>query len=68
MPRSTTATVGTSRRKVSVNEALDGIGEEYRCFECRQRVRPHRQGRNGQAAHFEHLRRNANCRLSDPKR
>lgn len=37
---------------------------DFRCVECDQAVRPHRDGGHG-AAHFEHLRRNRKCSLSD---
>jgi hypothetical protein len=40
----------------------------FLCEECGQPVRPHRAGTTGQAAHFEHHRRNPDCRLSDPHR
>jgi hypothetical protein len=29
-------------------------------------VRLHRKGKNGQAAHFEHLRHDLTCPLADP--
>ncbi len=32
-----------------------------RCAECHGRVRAHRMGSNGLAAHFEHLDRHAGC-------
>ena len=37
----------------------------FLCEECGEPVRPHRAGTTGQAAHFEHHRRNPECRLSD---
>ena len=36
----------------------------FRCVECGDRVRPHKKGTTGQAAHFEHLRKNPACSLS----
>jgi hypothetical protein len=42
----------------------------FTCPECKQRVRPTKEGisKNGVRfeAHFEHLTRNLNCSLSDP--
>lgn len=35
------------------------------CRECREPVRLHRRGKNGQAAHFEHLRHDRKCSLAD---
>ncbi len=39
----------------------------FRCVECGEPVRPHSAGGHAEA-HFEHLSRNPNCRLSDPGR
>ncbi len=36
----------------------------FRCVECGERVRAHRKGTTGQAAHFEHLQANPKCTLS----
>jgi hypothetical protein len=36
---------------------------EFRCRECAELVRPHKEGTTGQAAHFEHRRRSSGCRL-----
>ncbi len=44
---------------------VSGQRPVYRCAECRELVRPHRKGTTEQAAHFEHLRRNPICSLSD---
>jgi hypothetical protein len=45
-----------------------GSGKDlgFRCPECHQAVEVHEEGKD--PAHFEHLARNANCRLSDPTR
>jgi hypothetical protein len=43
-------------------EALD-----FLCIQCGKPVRPHKESVYG-AAHFEHLRCNPNCSLSDPAR
>lgn len=40
---------------------------DFRCTECGEPVKPHKDGKNG-AAHFEHHERNRACRLSDPPR
>ena len=74
MARSTICTFGD--RKISVNDALEmrddarsrGVNSpDLRCTECGDSVRPHNAG-GGACAHFEHLSRNPNCRLSDPAR
>ena len=38
---------------------------DFRCQECCEAVRPHRESSHG-AAHFEHLRKNPTCKLSEP--
>lgn len=40
---------------------------DFRCVECGQAVRPHRDGGHS-SAHFEHFRRNPDCSKSDPER
>ena len=40
------------------------IPPKYSCVECSKPVRPHKAGPNNQA-HFEHLKRNKNCSMSD---
>ena len=74
MARSTICNIGT--RMVSVDDAIEmrdnarsrGLDyPDFRCPECGASVRPHRAG-SGACAHFEHLSRNPNCRLSDPAR
>ena len=74
MARSTICNIGT--RVVSVDDAIEmrdnarsrGLDySDFRCPECGESVRPHRAG-SGACAHFEHLSRNPNCRLSDPAR
>jgi hypothetical protein len=73
MPRATSCKL--SGIEIGVEEALgkrqDGLrGRDvpnFRCVHCGEAVRPHRDGGNA-AAHFEHLRRNAACPLSDPER
>lgn len=52
------------RRK---NRLTRSMKPDFRCTECGKSVRPHKDGGHG-AAHFEHLRRNAECSLSDPLR
>ncbi len=36
-----------------------------RCPECHGRVRFHKEGKNGETAHFEHSERNAGCSKGD---
>ena len=36
----------------------------FRCRDCGEQVRPHREGTTGQAAHFEHQTKNPKCALS----
>jgi hypothetical protein len=36
----------------------------FLCPECHRPVNPHLEGEDGQAAHFEHVKRNPNCSLS----
>jgi hypothetical protein len=38
---------------------------QFRCKQCGEAVKPHRASA-AQGAHFEHLRRNPACPLSDP--
>ncbi len=40
---------------------------DFRCVECGELVRAHKEG-GGARAYSEHLRRNPDCRLSDPGR
>jgi hypothetical protein len=49
-------------RRDRVNEPVD-----FRCIECDMKVRPHKKSLYG-GAHFEHIRRNPKCKLSDPER
>ena len=74
MPRATTCLLNGN--VIGVKDALDYRENarlrgkptpDFRCIECHEFVRPHREGGNA-AAHFEHLRRNPDCSLSDPER
>ena len=47
------------------DQARRGSYPDFRCVECDQLVRPHKEG--GGPAHFEHRRKNRDCRLSDPR-
>lgn len=38
----------------------------FRCTSCGSPVRPHKQGRHGAVAHFEHHKRDPHCPLSHP--
>jgi hypothetical protein len=59
------AKVGTKEKVISIEEALSGTGEDYRCVrvQCRRRVRAFRRGKDGRAAHFQHLKANKKCDL-----
>ena len=59
------ATVGTEERVISIEDALSGIGEAYCCVnpKCAQPVRAFRKGRDGRAAHFQHVKANRGCGL-----
>ena len=74
MPKATTCLLNKS--EVGVDEALRLRDEarrtgqqspDFRCTDCGEAVRPHSDGGDA-AAHFEHLRRNPACPLSDPLR
>ncbi len=74
MPRATTCLLNGT--EIGVEDALDykenaswsGKPAPYfKCIYCHEAVRPHRAGGHA-AAHFEHLRRNPSCPLSDPER
>jgi hypothetical protein len=56
--------VGKSWKTIDIQQAIEMKVHDARCIECGERVRPHRKGRNGAAAHFEHLARNFDCSLS----
>lgn len=70
MPRATTCALNGEvidvlealRRKARLTRSMKA---DFRCVECGKAVRPHKDGGHG-AAHFEHLRRNPQCSLSDP--
>jgi hypothetical protein len=57
--------LGGKWRRITVEEALQTDERYGHCPECKTRVRPHRKGSNGMAAHFGHLQRNPDCSLSD---
>ncbi len=67
MPRETTCEL--DGQIVDIEEALRLRDESprrgpypgFRCRECGELVRPHKKGTTGQAAHFEHRKRNPNC-------
>jgi len=74
MARATICTLDD--REISIDEAIKmresarsrGINSPgFRCTECGNSVRPHNAGGDA-CAHFEHLERNPNCKLSDPAR
>ena len=69
MPKSQESLLGS--KKIMVDEALrlrdDSNGQriDFRCIECGEAVRPHKESSHG-ASHFEHLRGNPKCKLSEP--
>jgi lipopolysaccharide biosynthesis regulator YciM len=74
MARSTICTL--DGREISVEKAIElrdtnqfrkNNKPNFRCMECGHSVRPHNAGGIA-CAHFEHLKRNPNCGLSDPAR
>ena len=74
MPRATTCLLNT--KEIGVDQALrlrDQAKQahqpklDFRCSDCGNEVNPFKDSSHG-AAHFEHLRRNAACPLSDPER
>jgi hypothetical protein len=57
---------GGKWKSISVRDALElprGERGLLRCAEpiCHKQVKPHKRGKNGAAAHFEHLEWNAKC-------
>lgn len=56
---------GGEWKRISISDALAIPREvrQLRCIErvCQMKVRPHKRGKNGAAAHFEHLEWNAQC-------
>jgi len=55
----------TGWQTLTVADAIERNERRGRCVECKNPVRVHRTGRNGMAAHAEHLKRNPECSLSD---
>jgi transposase len=65
MPKSAVLEINVNGKwkRVSVPDAI-AMNERYgRCIECKQPARGHRKGRNGAAAHVEHLDWNERCSL-----
>ena len=48
---------------ISIEQALETREQYAHCPECDGLLRPHRRGRNGMGAHFEHQHENSNCSL-----
>ena len=48
---------------ISIEHALETKEQYAHCPECDELLRPHRRGRNGMGAHFEHQHENSNCSL-----
>lgn len=50
---------------ISIEDALEKFPQrKLRCTHCQGQVRPHRQGKNGEAAHFEHVHAFPGCSQS----
>jgi hypothetical protein len=67
MPKSLTCEVrnGAGWVSMGIGEALMNRGTfPMRCPECHGKVRPHRAGTTGQAAHFEHELAHVGCSFS----
>ncbi len=66
MPKATRCFLGS--RTLDIDEALAipeiQVRRKFRCIECGERVRAHKEGTTQQAAHFEHLSANPRCSLS----
>lgn len=71
MPKATTCEL--DGRIIGVEEAMQLRDEakkrlrpypQFHCRECGEDVKPHEEGTTGQAAHFEHWRKNLNCSQS----
>lgn len=69
MPRSTELEVEIQGqlKRMNVEDALAANERYGQCVVCHERVRAHAKGKNGAAAHVEHLSRNRKCPLSDCK-
>ena len=69
VPKAITCTLNGN--EIDVANALQmrarGASPVFRCIECGESVRPHKQGTTGQAAHFEHNSKNPLCPLSGPR-
>jgi hypothetical protein len=58
------AKVGKAWEVISIDDALAGVGTDYRCLRHKhESVRPYSKGRDGRAAHFQHIKANKNCDL-----
>jgi len=66
MPKATICKLND--RPIDIDEALAIRARKptvvFFCSECGERVRAHKRGSTGQAAHFEHMIANPRCRLS----
>lgn len=74
MARSTTCIL--DGRNISIEKAIrwwdvatatKSQRPDFRCIECNEEVRPHKEGGNS-PAHFEHFHSNEDCSLSGPPR
>jgi hypothetical protein len=66
LPKATTCLLGD--RQIEISEALritqPEVRKRFRCLECGERVRAHKEGTTQQAAHFEHMHANPQCTRS----
>jgi hypothetical protein len=67
MPKSDRLEVKRNREwvPIGVKDAIATNERRGRCVECGRSVRVHGRGKNGAAAHVEHITRNLRCSLSD---
>jgi len=69
MPRAQTCVL--SGKVIEVDAALRlrdadrTVKHDFRCMECGEAVRAHKESSYG-AAHFEHMKSNPSCTLSEP--
>ena len=61
--------------RLGIKEALDlrhgspkSAKPKFTCEVCKKPVRAHKEGTDGQAAHFEHFTWNEDCPLCDARR
>lgn len=60
--------VGNQWKRLHVTSALARNERYGRCVNCKNPARAHSLGKNGAAAHVEHLKRSRACNLSDHRK